>query len=111
MSSRYLVTALTLAAMAGMPQQAAAQPAPAAPSAEPNDSALKRAEASYKQGVRLYSEKKWAEAETAFETAWAINPTVDVAYNLGTAEYQQRKYTEAADHLSFALRSWPRTGA
>jgi hypothetical protein len=108
MSSRYLACALTLAALAGTPRVAVAQTSPATPTAAaPSAEATKRAEASYKQGVRLYSEKKFAEAEAAFEAAWAVNPTADVAYNLGTAEYQQGKYQEAAEHLSFALRAWP----
>ncbi|WP_437944880.1 PEGA domain-containing protein [Sorangium sp. So ce296] len=39
--------------------------------------------------------------------AWELNPTFDVAYNLGNTEYQLKKYREAAQYLSFALRHWP----
>ncbi|WP_441291965.1 PEGA domain-containing protein [Sorangium sp. KYC3313] len=34
-------------------------------------------------------------------------PTFDVAYNVGSAAYQQGKHALAAEHLSFALRHWP----
>ncbi len=39
--------------------------------------------------------------------AWELNPTFDVAYNLGNTEYQLKKHKEAATYLSFALRHWP----
>jgi hypothetical protein len=57
--------------------------------------------------VQLYTEKKWGEAEAAFRSAWALNPTFDVAYNLGNTEYRLGKYRDAAEYLSFALRVWP----
>ncbi|WP_437765285.1 PEGA domain-containing protein [Sorangium sp. So ce281] len=34
-------------------------------------------------------------------------PAFDVAYNVGSAAYQQGKHALAAEHLSFALRGWP----
>ncbi|WP_438027119.1 PEGA domain-containing protein [Sorangium sp. So ce233] len=46
----------------------------------------------------------YVEAELA---AWELNPTFDVAYNLGNAKYQLKKHREAAQYLSFALRNWP----
>ncbi|MGK3997088.1 PEGA domain-containing protein [Sorangium sp. So ce1024] len=46
-------------------------------------------------------------AEAELESAWALNPTFDVAYNLGNTKYQLKKHREAAQHLSFALRHWP----
>ncbi|WP_437906970.1 PEGA domain-containing protein [Sorangium sp. So ce327] len=45
--------------------------------------------------------------EAELESAWALNPTFDVAYNLGNTKYQLKKHKEAAQHLSFALRNWP----
>ncbi|WP_437756851.1 PEGA domain-containing protein [Sorangium sp. So ce1389] len=45
--------------------------------------------------------------EAEFESAWELNPTFDVAYNLGNTKYQLKKHREAAQHLSFALRNWP----
>ncbi|WP_437958870.1 PEGA domain-containing protein [Sorangium sp. So ce119] len=46
-------------------------------------------------------------AEAELESAWELNPTFDVAYNLGNTEYKLKKYREAAQYLSFALRHWP----
>lgn len=105
MHARFLAAALAFAAVVVMPEQARAQLA--APAASPPPEAGKRADALYKQGVRLYSEKKWADAEAAFREAWALNPTFDVAYNLGSAEYQLGKHRDAAEHLALAVRSWP----
>ncbi|CAN90793.1 hypothetical protein predicted by Glimmer/Critica [Sorangium cellulosum So ce56] len=45
--------------------------------------------------------------EAEFESAWELNPTFDVAYNLGNTKYQLKKHKEAAQYLSFALRNWP----
>ncbi|WP_437571454.1 PEGA domain-containing protein [Sorangium sp. So ce542] len=41
------------------------------------------------------------------QSAWELNPTFDVAYNLGNTEYQLKKHREAAQYQSFALRHWP----
>ncbi|WP_437734959.1 PEGA domain-containing protein [Sorangium sp. So ce1335] len=45
--------------------------------------------------------------EAELESAWELNPTFDVAYNLGNTEYKLQKHREAAQYLSFALRHWP----
>ncbi|WP_437864071.1 PEGA domain-containing protein [Sorangium sp. So ce363] len=98
-----LFSAATLIAV---PEIAAAQPA--TPQAAPaNADAVTRADASYRRGLRLYSDKKYVEAEAELQSAWELNPTFDVAYNLGNTKYQLKKYREAAEHLSFALRNWP----
>ncbi|WP_437798780.1 PEGA domain-containing protein [Sorangium sp. So ce693] len=51
--------------------------------------------------------REYVEAEAELQSAWELNPTFDVAYNLGNTKYQLKKYREAAEHLSFALRNWP----
>jgi hypothetical protein len=59
------------------------------------------------EGNSLVKQKRWAEAEAPFEASWALNPTVEVAFNLGSLEAFLGKPTEAAEHLSFAIRAWP----
>ncbi|WP_437292269.1 PEGA domain-containing protein [Sorangium sp. So ce406] len=83
-------------------QTAAPQEAPASAGDE-----VTRADAFYRRGLRLYSDKKYVEAEKELESAWELNPTFDVAYNLGNTKYQLKKHREAATYLSFALRNWP----
>lgn len=106
MTRRYITLMAMIAAFAGTIRHVAAQPA-AQGSTPASAETAKRADVFFKQGVRLYSDKKWAEAEAAFLSAWALNPTFDVAYNLGSAEYQLGKYRGAAEHLAFALHHWP----
>src|SRR5262245_54843763 len=115
MIRRYITLMATIAAFAGTIGHVAAQPAAPGATATSSSSStssssadtVKRADGFFKQGIRLYSDKKWAEAEAAFLSAWALNPTFDVAYNLGSAEYQLGKHRGAAEHLSFALHHWP----
>ncbi|WP_437958868.1 PEGA domain-containing protein [Sorangium sp. So ce119] len=99
-----LFTAATVMAAADV---ASAQPA--APQEAPASAgdAVTRADAFYRHGLRLYSDKKYVEAEKELESAWELNPTFDVAYNLGNTKYQLKKHREAATYLSFALRNWP----
>ncbi|WP_437968557.1 PEGA domain-containing protein [Sorangium sp. So ce260] len=51
--------------------------------------------------------RKYQDAEALLLMAWELNPTFDVAYNLGNTKYQLKKHREAAQYLSFALRHWP----
>ncbi|WP_437600636.1 PEGA domain-containing protein [Sorangium sp. So ce590] len=51
--------------------------------------------------------RKYQETEAELQSAWELNPTFDVAYNLGNTKYQLKKHKEAAQYLSFALRHWP----
>ncbi|MGK3997090.1 PEGA domain-containing protein [Sorangium sp. So ce1024] len=96
----------TAATVLAAPEIAAAQPA-APQEASAGADAATRADAFYRRGLRLYSDRKYVEAEAELESAWALNPTFDVAYNLGNTKYQLKKHREAAQHLSFALRHWP----
>ncbi|WP_437297714.1 PEGA domain-containing protein [Sorangium sp. So ce426] len=111
MTSRSLAALLTVATLIADPDIAAAQPAapPAAPGTGPASGAdaAKRAEALVDKAKSLYLEGKYQEAEAALLVAWELNPTFDVAYNLGNTEYKLQKHREAAQYLSFALRNWP----
>ncbi|WP_437690151.1 PEGA domain-containing protein [Sorangium sp. So ce176] len=111
MTSRSLAVLLTVATLIADPDIAAAQPAapPAAPGTTPASAAdaAKRAEALVDKAKSLYLAGKYQEAEEALLVAWELNPTFDVAYNLGNTEYKLKKYKEAAQYLSFALKNWP----
>ena len=52
---------------------------------------------------------RFAEAEAAYERAFAIRPSPDVAANLAQAEIGQKKNVEAAEHMSYAIRLIPAT--
>jgi|HubBroStandDraft_6_1064221.scaffolds.fasta_scaffold163497_1 hypothetical protein len=103
--------ALVLAlACAGAPGSIArAEPPPPTAGARSME-AVKQADVLFQKGNRLYADKKWGEAEAAFAAAWALNPSFDVASNLGAAQFQLGKYRDAAEHLAFALRQWPLIG-
>ncbi|WP_434045496.1 MULTISPECIES: PEGA domain-containing protein [Sorangium] len=111
MTSRSLAVLLTVATLIADPDIAAAQPAapPAAPGTTPASAAdaAKRAEALVDKAKSLYLAGKYQEAEEALLVAWELNPTFDVAYNLGNTEYKLQNHREAAKYLSFALRNWP----
>ncbi|WP_437648195.1 PEGA domain-containing protein [Sorangium sp. So ce362] len=92
--------------MIAAPDIAAAQPA-APQEASSSADAAKRADALVQKAGRLYSDGKYQEAEAELQSAWELNPTFDVAYNLGNTKYQLKKHKEAAQYLSFALRHWP----
>ncbi|AGP33787.1 hypothetical protein SCE1572_04305 [Sorangium cellulosum So0157-2] len=99
-----LFTAATLIAV---PDIAAAQPAAPQEALAGGTDAAERAAASYKRGVRLYSDGKYVEAEAELQSAWELRPIFNVAYNLGITKYQLNKHRDAAQYLSFALRHWP----
>ncbi|WP_437690159.1 PEGA domain-containing protein [Sorangium sp. So ce176] len=107
MNCRSLAVLFTAATVMAAADVASAQPA--APQEAPASAgdAVTRADAFYRHGLRLYSDKKYVEAEKELESAWELNPTFDVAYNLGNTKYQLKKHREAATYLSFALRNWP----
>ncbi|WP_437486508.1 PEGA domain-containing protein [Sorangium sp. So ce1014] len=106
MNCRPLALLLTAATVIAAPDIAAAQPAAPREAAASADAAA-RADASYRRGLRLYSDGKYVEAESELQSAWELNPTFDVAYNLGNTKYQLKKHREAAQYLSHALRHWP----
>ena len=86
-----------------------AQPAPSS-GAGASAPATDDADRLFREANELYKQKKFAEAEAAYEKAFAKKPAHDIAANLGYAEMNQNKLVEAAEHLSYAVRIWPPTG-
>ena len=86
MNFRALVFAASActAAIASAPTAAQAQPPAAAPSDEASEL--------FKKGNEAYKQKKWAEAEKAFEEAFALKQAYDIAGNLGDVELLQGKH-------------------
>ncbi|WP_437781588.1 PEGA domain-containing protein [Sorangium sp. So ce1097] len=105
MKCRSVALLISVATAVAAPDIAAAQPA--APEASASADAAKRADALVQKAGRLYSDGQYQDAEALLLMAWELNPTFDVAYNLGNTEYKLKKYKEAAQYLSFALRHWP----
>ncbi|MGK4007427.1 PEGA domain-containing protein [Sorangium sp. So ce1036] len=106
MNCRSLALLLSAATLIAAPGVAAAQPAAPQETSASGDAA-KRADALVDKAKRLYLGGKYEEAEATLMSAWELNPTFDVAYNLGNTKYQLKKHREAAQYLSFALRNWP----
>jgi hypothetical protein len=68
------------------------------------------ADAYFREGNSLYKEQRWAEARSAYESAWRLKKAHDVAANLAYAEMKLGRWRDAAEHLSFAVKNWPPTG-
>lgn len=64
----------------------------------------------FTQGTAALEAGKHEDALRAFQAAWKLRKTHDVAANLAQAEIQLGKHRDAAEHLAFALRSFPVTG-
>jgi hypothetical protein len=79
-------------------------PSPASPDGtDPADVAFRRANALYKQ-------QRYAEAKAAFEEAFRLKKSHDIASNLAYAELKLGQNRDAAEHLAFAVKNWPPTG-
>lgn len=89
-----------------------ASAAPSAPSAAPSvpTPPADAADVEFRKGNDLFRAEKYVEAEAAYEAALAMKKVHDIAANLGYAELHLKKFTEAAAHLSWAVRNWPPTG-
>lgn len=69
-----------------------------------------RAKELYDMGNKLYDEQKWVEAEAAYQSAWNLRKSFDLAGNLGDVEMQLGQYRDAAEHLSYAYDEFPTGG-
>jgi len=64
----------------------------------------------YEKGNALFDEQKYSEAEAAYQAAWDLRKSFDLAGNLGEVEMQLEQYRDAAEHFSYALREFPAGG-
>ncbi|MFO0590468.1 MAG: PEGA domain-containing protein [Polyangiaceae bacterium] len=76
-------------------------------SAAPTPDAVARARKLFDEGLVHVKKKEWKEAEPLFAEALSLNPTYDVAANLGHVRDKLGKAREAAELLDLAVRSWP----
>ena len=109
-SFRALSVLVALASSSALPGLAEAQTSPPSSAPAPTADVVVRADALFREAIKLYKNKQYDEAEKGFLAAWALNPTYDVAANLGHTEFRLGKVRDAAEHLAFALRTFPLTG-
>jgi hypothetical protein len=91
-----LVAAVSVAMVSSSPAQA--------------DDVANRVADLYAKGNKLYDQEKWAEAEAAYQAAWDLRPSFDIAGNLGDVEIQLGQYRDAAEHIEYALAEFPAGG-
>ncbi|WP_437481489.1 hypothetical protein WME75_37805 [Sorangium sp. So ce1014] len=72
-----------------------------------NSSAGERAAQLYREGNRFYDEARFVEAEARYQAAWDLQQSFDVAGNLGNVELEVGQPREAAEHLLYALNTFP----
>jgi hypothetical protein len=96
---RWCLLAIALAVQIGGGTIALAQSTPALDPKDPN--ALNR------RAGELLKEDAFAEAEKLARSAWEMKQSFDIAGNLGLAELGLKHYRDAAEHLSYALRTLP----
>jgi hypothetical protein len=77
---------------------------------KPQDPIEAEAVRHFDKGNEYTEAGKFAEAEREFSQAWALKPTFDVAANLGDCEVELKHYRQAAEHIAYALRSFPIVG-
>jgi hypothetical protein len=83
----------------------AAPPPPGDPAA-----ILTRARQLFTEGNKLYDESKLPQAEAAYLEAWKLKKSYDLAGNLGNVEADLKKWRQAAEYLSYAIREFPAGG-
>jgi hypothetical protein len=64
----------------------------------------------FRQGNTFFKEQRWAEALRAYESAFQLKKAHDIAANMAYVEMKLGKWRDAAEHLAFAVKSWPPTG-
>lgn len=79
-------------------------------SAEATDADARAAQL-FENGNRRFDEGDLTGAEAAYEEAFALKRSFDIAANLGAVELDQGKSREAAEHFAFALSTFPASGS
>jgi hypothetical protein len=64
----------------------------------------------FDRGTGFYLKAQWREAEAAFQTAWDLKKSYDIAGNLGEVELKLGQARDATEHLSYSLQHFPATG-
>lgn len=64
----------------------------------------------FQKARTLQSEARWKEAEAAYQDAWNLRKSFDIAGNLGDCELHVGQAREAAEHLTYALDNFPAGG-
>ena len=64
----------------------------------------------YFQGNAAFKRGDFQEAREQYQSAWDLKPGYDIAGSLGSAEIKLRDYCRAAEHLAYALRTFPLSG-
>jgi len=78
--------------------------------AQRGPTAANRASELFDKGTALYKQSRWVEAEAAFQQAWDLRKSFDLAANLGDCELEIGQNREAAEHLAYAVREFPLSG-
>lgn len=113
--SSYLpLAALVLAALLPTTPAASQTPAAGAATTRPSGGAAlspsDQADALYREGLELGKAKDWPRAYQKFLHAYQLKKSFDIASNLGAAEFNLKKYTDAAEHLRYGLSVYPPNG-
>lgn len=59
----------------------------------------------YNEGRSLFSKRDWEKAHASFLAAWSLKKHWQIAGMLGLCEVRMQRYRDAAEHLSFAVRT------
>jgi hypothetical protein len=73
----------------------------------PTPDQVERANKAFAKAAKALKQKNYKEAEPFLVEAFALNPTYDLANDLGFAECKLGKTVKCVEHLSFALANWP----
>jgi PEGA domain len=69
-----------------------------------------RADELVKQSLALAKADKWTEAAPLMREAWALKRSYDIAGNLGIVEATLGQWRDAAEHLTYAFKTFPASG-